>query len=120
MFATANTDVRYGSRSMHENSYCLDIKHIKNCQLVGTFWSTIHNNSMNSIASINSLDPNFFHNIKEANLQHFVNWTDEVKHNYTPILIGFPLIISIGLLDNQDISIVATETLCTITSFVHR
>jgi hypothetical protein len=75
---------------------------------------------VNRVADINGLDPNFFYSIKEANLQHFFNRTAEVKHNYTPKLIGFPLIISIGLLDNQDISIVATETLCTITSFVDR
>jgi hypothetical protein len=73
MFAAANTDMCNGRGSVHENPYCLDAEHIKYSQLVETFWSTIHNNSMNGIASIYGLDPNVFHNIKEANLQHFFN-----------------------------------------------
>jgi hypothetical protein len=66
------------------------------------------------------LDPNIFHNIEQSNLQYFFYRTDEVEYNNTPKFIGFPLNISIGLLDNQYVSVVSTETCCTVASTVNR
>jgi hypothetical protein len=61
---------------------------------------------VNGIARISGLDPDILHNIQQTNLQNFFNRTDKVENNNTTKFIGFPLIISVGLLDDQDISMV--------------
>jgi hypothetical protein len=119
VLAAAYSHVRDCSWSLHDYLDCFDIKHIKDDHLIGTFWSTIHNHCMQRIAGINCLDPNTVNNIEQANLQHFLYGTHKIKHNDATKFIGFPLNISIGLLDNQDISITSLESLCTITRFVN-
>jgi hypothetical protein len=80
--------------------------------LTGTFRR--NPNTLGCSACIDSLDPYVFHNVHKAHLQDLFNGMDEIKNDHTTQLVGFPLVMSIGLLDNQNIALVTCKPWCSV------
>jgi hypothetical protein len=76
---------------------------------VGTRSQCFHLNSPVASICTGELDPYFFHNIEQANLNNLIHWNEELKGNLATHLICFWCATS-SLLDNYHIAIITSKS----------
>jgi len=73
---------------------------------------------VNGVTGISYLDPYFLNNIQKVKLEELFSRACKLERDHTTSFVGFPLLITSRLLNNQNISIVTFKIWGTVTSAI--